>query len=136
MVITDYVFYTGAYFGDIIPEDSFPKYERLAEDELHLITGGKLKGLRSYPEEVKRAVCALAEIVFQVDEEKRNTGTGAANHGKIVKTVSSGNESISYDVQKSEFSEAAVSRKLRNRLFQEAVTRYLSGTGLLYAGLE
>lgn len=136
MVITNYDFYAGTYHGDIIPNDLFNKYEGLAEDEIHYMTRGRLKGQRSFSEEVKKCVCCLADIIYQIDQERNVSGTDSEGTGKIIKSRSSGNESISYEVQKSEFSEAAVSFKVRNRMYYEAARKYLNNTGLLYAGLE
>ena len=42
--MTTYDFYTGKYYGDIIPEIDFARYESRAVDDLNDFTFGRLKG--------------------------------------------------------------------------------------------
>lgn len=135
MAITTYEFYTAKYWGDSIPDDAFSKFESRAEDEFHLLTCGRMKEAESFSEEIQKAVCSLAEVLYRIEVESHQSGVTEDGKGKIVKAVSSGGESISYDVQKSEFSTAVMDKKVRNMLCYEAVRTYLSGTGLLYWGI-
>lgn len=134
-MITTYDFYKETYFGDIIPAESFDKFESRAIGELHRITRGKLKGVDSYSEEIQKAACALAEVLYQIDIEKKNSGISEDGKGKLIKSVSSGSESISYEIQKSGFEMAVADKKVKSMLCLEAVSTYLSGTGLLYWGI-
>lgn len=129
-----YDFYQEKFFGDTIPEESFPKFEARALDELHLITHGRLKGRRSYNDDEKKAVCAIAEKLYLLDVETKHAGVDAEGRGKVISSESVGNESVSYSVQKSDISAAVTSEQERGKLIYTAAKRYLSETGLLYAG--
>lgn len=132
--MTTYNFYTRKYFGDIVPEDSFEKWESRAVDELNYITGNKIETVEEYPENIQKAVCALVDVMYQIDMEMKHSGTNEDGTGKVVKSKSSGNESISYEVQNSLFTTVLTNTKAQGKLKYEAVRPYLSGTGLLYMG--
>lgn len=134
-MITTYEFYEGKYYGDIIPVSDFPKYESRAEDDIHRITFGRLKYSTEYGDDVQKAVCALAEVSYQIDQAVKNTGVNADGTGKLVKSKSSGNESISYDIGSNMITAVLTDLKAQERLKYDTAARYLSGTGLLYAGV-
>lgn len=108
MAYADYQFYTEKYYGDTVPESDFPKYAERASDRIDAITFGRL--VNGFPEEeravtkVKKAVCAVAEALYQIDRIKKSSmesvGTVTREDGtvvsKAVSSISSGSESISY----------------------------------------
>lgn len=158
MAYADYKFYTEKYYGDTVPESDFPKYEDRASDRINMITFDRLvDGLpddeRSQTK-IKKAVCALADAIYQIDQVKKasmeTVGTVIREDGtvtgKAVSSVSSGAESISYvtgttgsntDI----YSQAAMDKKVENVLLRQIATDYLAGVVdkkgvcLLYAGL-
>lgn len=158
MAYADYQFYTGKYYGDTVPESDFPKYAERASDRIDMITFDRLAdGLpddeRSQTK-IKKAVCALADAIYQIDQIKKasmeTVGTVVREDGtvtgKAVSSVSSGSESISYVAGTSGsnadiYSQAAMDKKVENVLLQQIATDYLSGAVdkkgicLLYAGL-
>lgn len=158
MAYADYEFYKTKYFGDTVPEDAFPKYADRASDRVDMITFDRLvDGLpddeRSQAK-IKKAVCALADAIYQIDQIKdavmETVGTVVREDGtvtgKAVSSVSSGSESISYVTGTSGsntdiYSQAAMDKKVENVLLRQIATDYLAGVVdkkgvcLLYAGL-
>lgn len=158
MSYADYQFYTEKYYGDTVPESDFPKYADRASDRIDMITFDRLvDGLpddeRSQTK-IKKAVCALADAIYQIDQVKKasmeTVGTVVREDGtvvsKAVSSVSSGAESISYvtgttgsntDI----YSQAAMDKKVENVILRQIATDYLAGVVdkngicLLYAGI-
>lgn len=111
MAYVDYEFYTTSYFGSVVPETDFPRLAERASDFVDTMTFGRLvDGLPTNErsqKRIKKAVCSLAELMYQVELAEKNA-TSAAVSGTstaigpggsttdIVTSVSSGSESISY----------------------------------------
>lgn len=110
MAYTDYEFYTTSYFGSAVPETDFPRLAERASDFVDTITFDRL--VNGLPENersqkrIKKAVCSLAELMYQIELAENNainqassnvtdTNVGNISTG-IVTSVSSGSESISY----------------------------------------
>lgn len=109
MAYADYKFYTES-FGNVVPETDFPRLAERASDFVDLITHGRLtNGLpvnEYFQKRIKKAVCSLAETMYQIELAEKNainqasvsvidTNVGGKSTG-IVTSVSSGSESISY----------------------------------------
>lgn len=111
MAYADYDFYTTSYFGSVVPETDFPRLAERASDFVDTMTFGRLvdglpKNERSQ-KRIKKAVCSLAELMYQIELAEKNAtnaavsgtsttiGSGGSTTG-IVTSVSSGSESISY----------------------------------------
>ena len=158
MAYADYQFYTEKYYGDTVPESDFPKYAEHASDRIDAITFDRL--VNGFPEEeravtkVKKAVCAVAEAMYQIDQIKKasmeSVGTVTREDGtvvsKSVSSISSGSESISFVTgnsggTESIYVQAAVDKKVESVLLYQVATEYLSGVTdnkgicLLYAGM-
>ena len=112
-----------------IPETDFNRLLWDAEREIDKATCGvdnvrKLKVAFPTNEEaaetVKRCVCAVVEFLKQIEDAERNANsvgqyaerTDGSLQGKIVSSVSAGNESISYAVGKS--AETATSEAIKS----------------------
>lgn len=111
MAYADYEFYTTSYFGSVVPETDFPRLAERASDFVDLMTSDRLvDGLptnKRSQKRIKKAVCSLAELVYQIELAEKNAtnaavngtstaiGSGGSTTG-IVTSVSSGSESISY----------------------------------------
>ena len=111
MAYTDYDFYTTSYFGSVVPETDFPRLAEKASDFVDAMTFDRL--VDGLPENersqkrIKKAVCSLAELMYQIELAEKNAtnaavsgtstaiGSGGSTTG-IVTSVSSGSESISY----------------------------------------
>ena len=110
MAYADYDFYTTSYFGSVVPETDFPRLAERASDFVDAMTFDRLvDGLPSNErsqKRVKKAVCSLAELMYQIELAEKNAVNQASanltdiNVGNIstgvVTSVSSGSESISY----------------------------------------
>ncbi len=109
--------YTKDFFGDIILEESFSKYEYKARLELDRFTFGRLKGLQEIPTEAKQCVCEIAEYLYS---EAQKTHSG-------ISSESTDGYSVTYQKEKS-------SSAINRELYQIAV-KHLATTGLLYRGI-
>lgn len=110
MAYADYEFYTTSYFGSAVPETDFPRLAERASDFIDTMTFNRLvDGLPTNErsqKRVKKAVCSLAELMYQIELSEKNainqassnltdTNVGNISTG-VVTSVSSGSESISY----------------------------------------
>ena len=111
MAYADYDFYTTSYFGSVVPETDFSRLAERASDFVDLMTSDRLvDGLPTNErsqKRIKKAVCSLAELMYQIELAEKNAtnaamsgasttiGSGGSTTG-IVTSVSSGSESISY----------------------------------------
>ena len=109
MAYADYKFYTES-FGNVVPEADFPRLAERASDFVNLMTSDRLAdGLPTNErsqKRIKKAVCSLAELMYQIELAEKNainqasssvadTNVGHKSTG-VVTSVSSGSESISY----------------------------------------
>lgn len=135
MAYCNYEFYKDNYLGNVIAEADFPRLSERASEKLDLLTFDRLAD--NFPtdertaDKVKKAVCALAEIISDIDVAEK---TSRENGGMGISSVSSGSESISYS-NNSLVGAVLSDRNAQNKLFYETAREYLSGTGLLYEGL-
>ena len=110
MAYADYEFYTTSYFGSVVPEAGFPRLAERASDFVDTMTFDRLvDGLPTNErsqKRIKKAVCSLAELMYQIELAEKNainqastnlTDTNVGNiKAGVVTSVSSGSESISY----------------------------------------
>ena len=111
MAYADYEFYTASYFGSVVPETDFPRLAERASEFVDTMTFDRLvDGLPTNErsqKRIKKAICSLAELMYQIELAEKNAanaaasgtsttiGSGGSTTG-IVTSVSSGSESISY----------------------------------------
>ena len=93
MAYCDYQFYKDVFLGNAISPDDFPRLAERASEYLSSATGG-LAGKVSGPalEAVKKAVCALAEVIQ--DESGMTSASFSGRGAKTSETV--GGHSVSY----------------------------------------
>ena len=150
------------YYKSIYGEDSMPEtdFNRLSWEACRLVDTLTLNKLKfAYPtdeddiEAVRRCVCKLIEIAGQIEAANKRVSEGqgyimdesGALRGKVVSSVSSGSESISYTAKAeggNTLIDAVLSDKAaQERLYRDTVREYLSlvpdsnGVNLLYAGI-
>lgn len=157
MAYTDYEFYKNKFYGDTVPESDFLKYAERASDRIDQYTFDRL--VDGLPEnervktKVQKAVCAVADTMYQIDQIKKasmdTVGTIQKEDGtvvnKAVSSISSGNESVSYatgsNISGNVYAQASMDKKVENALLLNVATEYLAGATndkgicLLYAGL-
>lgn len=110
MAYVDYDFYTESYYGNVVPEADFDRLADRASDFIDVMTFDRLvDGLpadKRSQKRIKKAVCSLAELMYQIELAEKNainqasaklidTNVGNISTG-VVTSVSSGSESISY----------------------------------------
>lgn len=152
-----YDYYKSIYGEDSMPETDFNRLSWEACRKVDTLTLNKLKF--AFPtneddvEAVRRCVCKLIEIARQIEAANKRVSEGQGYitdesgtlRGKVVSSVSSGSESISYTAKAeggSTLIDAVLSDKAaQERLYHDTVREYLSlvpdsnGVNLLYAGI-
>ena len=111
MAYADYEFYKTSFFGNVVPESDFMRFSERASDFIDLLTFDRLAdglpGDERQQKRIKKAVCAAADILYQIDISEQNAAAAAATGAAtalpgggtttgIVTSVSSGSESRSY----------------------------------------
>ena len=134
MGYTTYEFYKDEYYGDSIEESLFPKWESRATDRLYELTYGNITEdvLEEYNEKIQKATCALADLLYKIDYKTNHAND---TNGGNVKSMSSGGQSISFGSNETLIDKVLNDKVAQNRLCYDTVCEYLSGTGLLYAGV-
>lgn len=164
MAYADYKFYTES-FGNVVPEINFPQLAERASEFIDLMTSDRLvDGLptnKRSQKRIKKAVCSLAELMYQIELAEKNAtnaavsgtstaiGSGGSTTG-IVTSVSSGSESISYATPQQKasgakewsavYAAAGDVQKTNNLLLKAALplligVRTDDGIPILYAGV-
>ena len=113
MVYADYDYYLNEYSGNAVAEADFARLSRQASAYLDSLTCGKIRGTWVDDSRVKDASCALADILH------------AQEQGGEVASESNDGASVTY---------VTGSATPEQRMYN-AAAMYLSGTGLLYAGV-
>lgn len=129
----DYRYYTEGYLlgkTPAVPEEIFPYWEKQARSQIDQYTYGRISadsGLVS--EKVKDCTCELAEFLYQADSvSQQGIQDGAVGP---ISSYSNDGESASFDLSRSSYTEEGKTKKVK-----EIIYRYLSNTGLLYAGVR
>ena len=146
----DFDFYQNVYFGDVLTGDNANRWLTRASDELDVVTFGRLTfafpTVEAHAEKVKKAVCAIAETLFNIDVQRKAVAAHQTEDGDYrgaIASISSGKESMSFSVNgtaASVYAAAASDEAKRNALITETAFRYLAnipdahGVNLLYAG--
>lgn len=134
MGYTTFEFYRDSYYGDSIVESLFPKWNDRASEKLEQLTYGHINEdtLAEFDEKIQKATCALADLLYQIDFK---TSHASDEKGGNVKSMSSGGRSISFGTNETLVDKVLNDKGAQNRLCYDTVCEYLSGTGLLYAGV-
>lgn len=150
----EYEFYTSLYGTDAIKEAEFNRlsWEACKKVDYHTTGVDGLKKLKHFfpvyeedAEAVKRCVCKLIDTMqkMQIAEDASGyvTREDGTVQGKLVSSVSAGNESISYSAGKNAINASVNDSAVREKLYMDIITEYLSGVtdsngvNLLYMGV-
>lgn len=127
MIYADYSYYTDSFYGEMIPEEDYPRCAMRASDYLDRLTMNRVQDhviLHPTDERVKKATCACAEQYFQIFAAR---AAASSEDGEIAsETV--GGHSVSY--RSGLDTAAALESELR-----KIAESYLATTGLLYRGI-
>lgn len=127
----DYEFYKNLY-GTTVDETVFNRLIWNAEKLVkNAVTGvdGRCKLDFAFPdvaydaEAVKRCECALVDIMAKIDKAETE-----AEGNKTVKSVSAGNESISYETGSGLIGKVLSDKSAQARLYADTINEYLRGT--------
>lgn len=144
MAYADYEFYKNEYFGNTIAEADFPKWADRASRQIDVYTFRRL--LAAYPvdeytdRQIKLCVCDLAQKMMETDKYLQSSALTEEGHAAAVKSVSAGNESITYATGETIYANVIKDESSRKAFYRGTITEYLNGltdaTGicLLYAG--
>lgn len=126
MAYTDYEYYAQVYFGSAVSPEDFPRLAERASayvDAATLHRASKAAGERM--ESVKKAVCALAEIIQDGERLERRTFSA----DRLVQSETVGSWSKSYGSQ----SATGIETGLLETRKRETLEIYLGPYGLLRA---
>jgi hypothetical protein len=134
MGYTTFEFYKNSYYGDSVEESLFPKWEDKASMKLDLLTYGNINDdtRTKFDERIQKATCALVDLLYQIDYKTAHANDAQAGN---VKAMSSGGQSISFGSNETLVDKVLNDKIAQNRLCYDTICEYLSGTGLLYAGI-
>lgn len=157
----DYEYYSEMYDDPEITEKEFNRYVYDVDKRLDSLTTGidNVKKLKvAFPvdednaEAIKRCIVAMIDLTHRIKKAERAVDAArgyivksdGSMQGKIISSVSSGNESITYasaDKSTTSIIDKALSdKKMQNQLYRDMVIEYLSGVtdangvNLLYMG--
>ncbi len=146
----DIDFYKNTFFGDVLTNENASKWLSMASDEIDTLTFGRLAfafpTVEAHAVKVKKAVCAVAEALFNIDFQRKAAAAQKAEDGTYkgpIASISSGRESISYSANNataSVYAAAAADYAEQLKLVSNITVRYLAnipdanGINLLYAG--
>lgn len=134
MGYTTFEFYKNSYYGDSVEESLFQKWEDKASMKLDLLTYGNINDdtRTKFDERIQKATCALVDLLYQIDYKTAHANDAQAGN---VKAMSSGGQSISFGSNETLVDKVLNDKIAQNRLCYDTICEYLSGTGLLYAGI-
>lgn len=141
-----YDFYLNNYSGSLITDEpEFLKYAPFACDLIDAFTFDSACDATEprIKEKIGKAACKLADLLKETNQIRAALGYRENDDGTVqpglVTSKSAGNESISYSSAGSSHNGLALAVAKGpaelHRYYYEAVRVYLTGTGLLYAGM-
>lgn len=125
----DYSYYTDTFFGDMIPENKFPKYATAASDFIDYFTMGKAANNAELPA-VKKCCCALAEQYMTIDTIRSAAAAKVTADG-IIASESVGSHSRSFRTG----ADGTQAVEAEEKKLAQIARVYLMPTGLLYRGV-
>lgn len=111
-------------FGEMIPESEFPRIEAHAEAVIRHLTFHNGDIFAEENDDVKKAVCAAAEVIYQQTSQGAGTIAGAGS----VKSVNNDGYSVSFATEKTD---GQTSEVFLQRKVYDAISVYLTHTGWL-----
>lgn len=131
----DYEFYTTKYFGELVSDTEYPKYELKARDELNYYTRMRIPFVNEDKmNKVKMCECKLIDLLYNYDQEvKKIKEYEDKSIQGVVASETVGKQSVSY--QKATLRDIKVVEKERDEMISKIIRKDLSMTGLLYRGI-
>lgn len=131
----DYEFYKTKYFGELVNDTEYPKYELKARDELDYYTRMRIPFINEDKmNKVKMCECKLIDLLYNYDQEiKKIKEYEDKTIQGVVASETVGKQSVSY--QKATLRDIKVVEQERNEMISKIIRKDLSMTGLLYRGV-
>lgn len=151
MAYADFEFYKKTFLGDVLTEETAAKWLERASEHIDAMTFNRLETgfpeLEAHVIKVKKAVCAVAEALYYVEQQRIATAASKDAQGNIraaIASISSGRESISYSqtTNTSVYAKAVADGAELAALIRGIAVPYLTqvtdkhGICLLYAGVR
>lgn len=131
-------YYKESYFGSSVESADFDKWESKAKIKLDYLTENRITEEMLLDEKlaskIKMAECEIIDILYKIDKASNMNGVNENGEGKIIKSRSSGSESISYDTGNDIYASAVGDVGATNYICLSSIKQYLFDTGLLYRG--
>ena len=105
-----------------IPDSDFDYWSMQASVEIRRYTFGRIDSMEEIPEEVKLCCCEVAEKLYTAENARDGDGMLLQSYG---------NDGETGTYKADELSESGVRRAV-----SRIIRKWLSGTGLLYCGVE
>lgn len=150
MAYADFNFYQNIYYGEVLTSGNASRWLDRASDMLDTLTFGRLTFafpvVEAHVIKVKKAVCAIADVLCNVDTQRKAATYREGSNGEFkgtVSSISSGRETVSYstsNVNSSIYGKAAANENEFRSLVAETAASYIAnipdseGVNLLYGG--
>ncbi|MCI8669209.1 MAG: hypothetical protein HFI34_06790 [Lachnospiraceae bacterium] len=140
MGYTTYEFYKEEYHGKTIDESVFCEWESRAKRKVDYFTFNRITKERlsdeRLNERVQLATCAVADLLFKINEAEQRQGITETGEGKIIKSRSAGSESITYDTGNDIYTKVLTDTAAQKKLTRDILAEHLGDTGLMYCGVS
>lgn len=131
----DYEFYKTEYFGELVNDTEYPKYELKARDELDYYTRMRIPFIgEDKMNKVKMCECELIDLLYNYDQEvKKIKEYEDKSIQGVVASETVGKQSVSY--QKATLRDIKTVEQECDEMISKIIRKDLSMTGLLYRGV-
>lgn len=133
----DYEFYKNEYFGELVDDTEFPKYESRTRNELDYYTCDRILHVKreDVMNKVKMCQCKLIDLFKNYDQEikKIQEYEEKTIKGSVVSSETVGKHSVSF--QKATLKDVKAVKEELEQEISMIIRRDLSITGLLYRGV-
>lgn len=128
----DYAYYEKTYMSGrqpLVSKEDFPFFEKQAEREVDNRTFDRIrKDPQLITNDVKDCVCSVTDFCFKAESLDERA---YQNGGALLSSYNNDGESGTFDLSQSVYTEQGRKGKI-----DSLVSFYLSGTGLLYRGID
>lgn len=132
MAYADYAYYQEIFLGGAISEEDFPRLALRASEKVDLLTEFRARAYYEKKKEpIANAVCAVAEILQQLEHENALIGGGSSRNNTILTEIT-GKHHIQYAAPINTSSPEG--QAVMHQAVADAAIPHLYPTGLLYRG--
>lgn len=135
MPYADYAYYKSEYLGDAVTEEDFPRLAKRAGEYVDAMTGYQAAAYARErdPSPIRNAVCAIAEVIQQIEQESSFYGGNASVDGMRIETEITGRHHVTYAKRMNTTSKQG--QDAIDRAILRTAIPHLYPTGLLYRGV-